>query len=237
MSAGRRGFLLLWDNSAFRALWLARTTAYLGDFVMLTAVVLYFYDVNASPTQLGVALAARVLPAALGPITGALADRADPRRLMIACDLGRFCTLGLIAAFLPPFSVLVLLIFATGLFSAGFAPASKGAVPRLVERPRLAQANSLLGVSHNVALALGPMAGALLFDYAGAQAAFGLNAASYLLSTVILALLLPQIESAAKPVGSRVRRVAPRPRSASRTACTAPRWCWLRSSSPPAVGA
>ena len=60
------GFLLLWDNSAFRALWLARTTAYLGDFVMLTAVVLYFYDVNASPTQLGVALAARVLPAALG---------------------------------------------------------------------------------------------------------------------------------------------------------------------------
>ena len=102
MSAGRRGFLLLWDNSAFRALWLARTTAYLGDFVMLTAVVLYFYDVNASPTQLGVALVARVLPAALGPITGALADRADPRRLMIACDLGRFCTLGLIAAFLPP---------------------------------------------------------------------------------------------------------------------------------------
>ena len=91
---------------------------------------------------------------------------------MIACDLGRFCTLGLIAAFLPLLRT-VLLIFATGLFSAGFAPASKGAVPRLVERPRLAQANSLLGVSHDVALALGPMAGALLFDYAGAQAALG----------------------------------------------------------------
>lgn len=198
MSAGRNGFLLLRENGPFRALWMARTSAYLGDFVMLTAVVLYFFDVGASPTQLGIALAARVVPSALGPVTGALADRTDPRQLMILCDLARFCTLGVIAVFLPPFAVLVFLMFATGAFTACFAPASKGAVPKLVERPRLAQANSLLGVSHNLALALGPVAGAVLFEYAGAQVAFGLNSASYLLSAVILFLLLPRIRVVAE---------------------------------------
>jgi hypothetical protein len=71
-------------------------------------------------------------------------------------------------------------------------------VPKLVERPRLAQANSLLGVSHNLALALGPVAGAVLFEYVGAQVAFGLNSASYLLSAVILFLLLPRIRVVAE---------------------------------------
>lgn len=194
MGRSRNGFRLLQENRPFRALWIARTSAYLGDFVMLTAVVLYFYEAGASPTQVGIALAARVVPSALGPITGALADRTDPRRLMIVCDLARCGTLGAMAVFLPPFPVLVLLIFATGGFTACFAPASKGAVPKLVERPRLAQANSLLGVSHNLALALGPFAGALVFDHAGAQAAFGLNAASYLASAAILSWLLPRTE-------------------------------------------
>jgi len=196
---------LLRQNAPFRALWLARTSAYLGDFVMLTAVVLYFFAAGASPTQLGIALAARVVPSALGPVTGAFADRTDPRRLMIICDLARFGTLGAMAAFLPPFPVLVVLIFATGVFTACFAPASKGAVPKLVERKRLAQANSLLGVSHNLSLALGPVAGALLFDYGGARAAFALNSASYLLSAVILGWLLPRFEAAAQVAPSDLR--------------------------------
>jgi MFS family permease len=193
MRTRRSGFRLLQDNAGFRALWLARTSAFFGDFVMLTAVVLYFYEAGASPTQLGIALAARVVPAAFGPVTGTLADLTDPRRLMIICDLGRFGALGLIAVSLPPYPVLVALIFATGALTACFSPASKGAVPKLVERPRLAHANSLLGLSHNLALAAGPVAGALLFGTAGARAAFALNAAAYVLSAGFLALLLPSI--------------------------------------------
>src|SRR5690606_37475028 len=150
-----------------------------GDFVVLAALVLYLHDLNASPAPLGAAL---------------------------ACDLDRFCTLELIAVFLPPFPVLVLLTFTAGLFSAGFAPASRSAVPQLVERARLAHANSLLGVLHNVALALGPVAGALLFDHVGAQVAFGVNAVSYLLSTLFLTLLRPHVGSASRPVGASLRQ-------------------------------
>ena len=60
-------------NRAFVALWLARTASYLGDFVTLTALVLYLYDRGSSATDLGVVLAARALPQVLGPIAGALA--------------------------------------------------------------------------------------------------------------------------------------------------------------------
>lgn len=207
-STRHSGFALLRDNRAFRALWLARTLAYLGDFVTVTVLLLYLYEVGASPTQVGVALAAKFVPQALGPLTGVLADRWDPRRLMIVSDLARVGTVGLIVALLPPYPLLLVLIAATGCLSAVFTPASKSAVPKLVPRDRLAQANSMLGVSHNIALATGPVAGAVLFDQVGIRVAFGVDAGAHLLSALVLLMLLPAIAPAVATAGQPPARPA-----------------------------
>ncbi|HZM76522.1 MAG TPA: MFS transporter [Candidatus Limnocylindrales bacterium] len=181
---------LLRGNRPFTVLWLARTASYAGDFVTLTALVLYLYQHGATGIQMGIALAARALPQALGPLAGTLADRWQPRPLMIGCDLGRAVTIGIIALALPPIPVLIVLIALSSTLSTFFLPAGKSCVPMLVQREKLAKANGLLGTSHNVSLALGPLLGAALMNWAGPQAAFGVDAASYLLSAVLL-LLLP----------------------------------------------
>ncbi|GAA0919871.1 putative MFS-type transporter YfiS [Virgisporangium aurantiacum] len=173
-------------NRAFAALWLARTASYLGDFVALTALVLYLYDRGASATDMGVVLAARALPQALGPIAGALADRWEPRRVMVICDLGRVITVGLIAILLPPIPVLAALIAVTSLIGTMFLPTGKSCVPLLVERDQLGRANGMLGSSHNIALAAGPVVGASLINWMGPHAAFGFDAASYLMSALLL---------------------------------------------------
>ncbi|MFD7659309.1 MFS transporter, partial [Actinosynnema sp. NPDC059797] len=176
-------------NRPFAALWLARSTSYFGDFITLTALTLLLYERSASPLYLGAALAARALPQALGPIAGAVADRFDPRRVMIVCDLLRMVTIAVIAVALPPAPVLIPLIAVTAVLSTFFLPASKSMVPRLVPRASLGPANAALGVSHNVAFAAGPVLGAVLFQAFGPTAVFALDAATYLISALLLVAL------------------------------------------------
>lgn len=65
------GLSLLIDNRGLRTLWLTRTTSYLGDVITATAVVLYLYEIGATPTELGLALAAKALPPR-GQVFGAI---------------------------------------------------------------------------------------------------------------------------------------------------------------------
>lgn len=180
---------VLTGNRPFAMLCLARSTSYVGDFVTLTAVTLYLYERHESPVSLGIILAARALPQALGPIAGAVADRADPRRIMITCDLIRVGTIGAVAVTLPPFPVLVVLVTATATLSTLFLPSGKSSVPRLVDRATLGPANAALGFSHNMALAFGPVLGAFVYQEFGPRATFAIDALSYGISALLLTAL------------------------------------------------
>lgn len=187
-------------------MWVARTTSIMGSLVTVTAIALYVHDTRASAVALGIALVARAFPILLAPLAGVLADRVDPRRLMILCDGGQAVTVGLIAVWLPPFPVFVGLLAVAGSFGTLFLPASKSAVPKLVERAQLGRANALLGTSRNVAVAVGPVVSAFVYQAAGARAAFGIDAISYLVSAVLLTRV-PGLGSSrvAKRVGHELR--------------------------------
>jgi NRE family putative nickel resistance protein-like MFS transporter len=90
---------------------------------------------------------------------------------MILCDGRQAITVGLIAVLLPPFPVFVGLLAVAGAVGTLFLPASKSAVPKLVERARMGRANVLLGASRNVAVAVGPVVSAFVYQTAGARAA------------------------------------------------------------------
>lgn len=161
----------------------------LGSMATLSALLLYLVQTGASPTQVGIVLVARALPQALGPVAGALSDRVDARRLMILCDVGQAAAVGAIALLLPPYWLLVALVATYSVLSALFLPAGKGAIPRLVSRGELTSANALMGASFNLSVAAGPAVGAFLVAGPGARAAFALDAATFLISAVLISRL------------------------------------------------
>jgi MFS family permease len=186
----------------FRVFWAARTVSMAGSRFTTFAVPAYLFDRGASPAVVGLVLAAISVPLVLAPFGGVLADRADPRHVMIACDLGQAVTVGAVAILLPGLPVLVPLLVAATLMSTAFLPAGKGVVSRLVPRERLGRANAQLGLSSNVATAVGPLAAAGVYQFAGARAAFAVDSASFLISAALL-LLVPRLP----PTGELVGRV------------------------------
>ena len=79
---------LLRGRPAFRSLVLARVVSFVGDSLSLVALMLHV----AQSTGQALAVAALLLagdfvPALLSPLTGAVSDRFDRRRVMIICEL------------------------------------------------------------------------------------------------------------------------------------------------------
>ena len=83
----------------FRNLWLAQTTSALGDSVVLVALALFVTDLTDNPTEVGVVLAAQLIPlVSFLLIGGVWADRLPRAKVVMAADLARALLHGLLAA-------------------------------------------------------------------------------------------------------------------------------------------
>lgn len=181
---------LLWRNKAFRALWSARVISFTGDSLSLVALMLHVAG------STGQALAVSLLllvgdfaPALLGPVTGAISDRFDLKRVMMACELIQGVLLLVIALTLPPLPVLLALVGVRAVAGQVFQPASRAAVPALVRGQDLETANSTLGFGTNVAEALGPFLAAAMFPFVGVRGVLLVDAVSFLVSAAMLAFV------------------------------------------------
>ncbi|WP_228565104.1 MFS transporter [Myxococcus sp. AB036A] len=195
---------LLRHHPAFRALWGARVLSFTGDALSLVALMLYVAE------QTGQALAVSLLllvgdfaPALLGPLTGAISDRFDLKRVMIACELLQGALLVLIALTMPPLPVLLALVAARAIAGQVFQPASRAVVPALVRSEDLEAANASVGFGTQAAEALGPLLAAAMFPLVGLQGVLLVDAASFFLSAGLLVALPsvpPAHDGAAPPV-------------------------------------
>ncbi len=114
---------LLRRNRTFLRFWIGRVASHLGDGAAAAAVVLFAQRTRGTGTAVGAVLLAAGLPKVLGPVAGALADRVDQRRLMIACDLTQAVLFAALAAWVPPFAVLVAAVAVASTVDTAFAPA------------------------------------------------------------------------------------------------------------------
>ena len=114
---------------------------------------------------------------------GALADVIDRRRLLLAAQGWMLVAAAALAAVTAAGVVTPWLLlgftFALGLGFALNAPAWQAVVPELVPRAEVAAAVALNGVSMNASRAVGPALGGVLVAAAGPEAAFLLNALSF----------------------------------------------------------
>lgn len=138
---------------------------------------------------------------ALGPIAGVMADRYPRRTVMVAADLGRAAIVAMLAVAHGEVALAYATAFGVSLGTILFNPAASSLVPDLVDDDQIVDANSALWTVAVVAqIFLAPLAGVLI-AWAGVGAAFGLNAASYLVSALLLRGLSVARRQAAIPVG------------------------------------
>ncbi|MBE1484480.1 MFS transporter [Plantactinospora soyae] len=187
---GLGGLGLLRRNRAFRTLWSARVISYAGDSLSLVALMLHVAESTGQAFAIALLLlVGDFAPALLGPLTGALSDRFDLRRVMIGAELVQGGVLLLIAVLLPPLPVLLALVAVRAIAGQVFQPASRAAVPALVRDRDLESANAGIGFGTNGGEAIGPLLAAALFPLVGVRGVLLVDAVSFLLSAVLLSSL------------------------------------------------
>jgi MFS family permease len=192
---------LVRTNRAFGALAGARTVSLTGDALSLVALMLLVAD------RTGDALAVALLllvgdfaPSLLGPLTGAVSDRFDLRRVMVVAELVQGGLVLAIALTLPPLPVLLVLVALRAVAGQVFLPASRAAMPALVADRDLPAANALLGFGANGGEVLGPLLAAALVGVIGVPGVLLVDAATFLLSASLL-LAVPALPPAAGASG------------------------------------
>jgi len=137
--------------------------------------------------------------AVLGPLTGLPIDRLDPKRVLIAAYLASAVAAGAmaLAGSLPQ---LALLATAYGVCKAFATPAADALPPRIVAPDNLLAANALLGAAQESAIVFGPLVAAVAIAVAGLQAAFIVDAVTYLVGVAVVApLVLSDLEPRRRP--------------------------------------
>lgn len=168
----------------FRGFFAGRAVSLAGSAMAPVALALAVLDTSARPADLGIVLAAQVIPQlVLTVVGGAVADRFSRRGVLVAANLGAGLTQGAVAVVLltgryslPLVSGLEL---ANGVLEAFASPALRGIVPELVAPRDVQRANSLLSAAGNAARVFGPAAAGVTAAAYGGGWAIALDALSF----------------------------------------------------------
>lgn len=180
-------------SPSFRRLAAALAVSQFGDWLYNVALLVFVFDATHSVLWVSITTAARVLPiVVLGPLGGALADRFDRRRLMILADVVRAGLMVLLAGVVLSGAPVVLAPIVAGLATAAsiaYPPATAASTPKLVPAADLPGANAARSVIGAASVLGGPAIGALLLAFTDPAALFAINAATFLLSALLVAAI------------------------------------------------
>ncbi len=187
---------LLRQHRDFRLLVAAKTASAAGDTVLLLALPYFLYVSTGSvASAAGVFIVAAIPNALLGPWLGTLADRVEPRRLLIGCDVVSGVTAASLFAVAGGENHWLIYVAAFVLVCCGqTVNFTRGAVtPRLVPAEDLLAANALESAILSLVRVAAPPIGGLLFAVVGLSWLIVFNALTFALSAAcVWAARLPQ---------------------------------------------
>jgi len=185
------------SERGFRLLFCGQLVSLLGSAIAPVALAFAVLQLTGRATDLGIVLAFRTIPQVLFLLVGGvLADRLRRHRVMVVTNVVSAASQGMLAVLLLTGAAalwqLAALAAVNGVAVAFFFPASTGIVPQLVRPDRLQSANALLRLARNASQVGGAAAGGLLVAATSPGWGIAADAASYLLSAIILlSLRLP----------------------------------------------
>ena len=177
---------LLGREPAYRRLFLATLGSGAGTWLALVALEADVWLRTESSSWIAALLIADLLPTfAIGLLVGPLVDRLSRWKLMVGADLVRFGVFAVLP-FTTSATQVVALAAVAGVATGFFRPAVYAGLPNLVQEDDLAHANSLLQAIDNLTWALGSIAGGALVAASGVDAAYWINACTFLVSAIFL---------------------------------------------------
>jgi hypothetical protein len=188
----------------FRVFYAGYSTSLLGSAMSAIGLTFAVLDSGDGAADLGYVFAASVVPQVLVMLGGGvLADRIGRRPVMLVTDSARFAVQGTLAGALfagrPPLWLFIALSALLGTGEGFFNPALGGLRAELAPHNKLPDANALLSVAQSAAAVAGPALAGILIALTSPAVVIALDAASFGVSVLSLALLaVPPAERAAQ---------------------------------------
>ncbi|HEX3295331.1 MAG TPA: MFS transporter [Nocardioides sp.] len=194
---------VLREEPQYRLLFSSQVLSVLGDRVTSVALPFAVLSVGGGVRDVALTSTAQFLPFVVLAIpAGVWADRWERKRILIGSDTVRLVTQTL-AAFLllsgqAEVGHLVVLAAIFGSADAFFAPAFSGLLPTTVSPGNLQPANALRGLTFSLANVAGPAIAGVLIGFAGGPgSALVFDAATFLVSVLLLLPLRPAVATRA----------------------------------------
>ncbi len=177
----------------FRVFFIGQAASQIGTGMAPVAIAFAVLE-HGSASDVGYVLAAETLPLVLFLlIGGVIADRFSRRLVMLGSDVLRFAAEAALAVWIlvgtPPLWGFLVLAGLLGIGMAFFTPAMTGLVPQIVDETNLQQGNALNGLAESGGGIVGPVLAGIIIATSGPGWAVLVDALSYLLSVVSLAMV------------------------------------------------
>lgn len=183
---------------SFLIVWLGQLVSLTGSALSQFALGVWVFERTASPTLFALGVLCAALPRILlAPLAGALVDRWDRRRVLIAADVGAsLITAGLLLAQQLGALAIWHVFFAAALAAACGAfqrPAYTASISVLIPPRQLGRAAGLVEVAPSTAAIVGPLLAGWLLAGFGLAAVLLLDLATFL--AALLTLIVARIPS------------------------------------------
>src|SRR5579871_3218268 len=180
-----RDFCLLWSGSVISGV---------GSWMQQIAQAWLIYDLTGSPLLVGLNGLIRTLPfLAMSLYAGTVVDRMDRRKLFFWVEVGMLAVTLALGALIAAGMVQVWHIYLSSviasLFGAFEIPTQQALLPHLVPRRDIMNAVSLNSLVRKGSQVLGPSLGGLSVALFGVATTYFLNAASFVVLIVMIAMM------------------------------------------------
>ncbi len=180
----------------------AQVISYLGDWFSFVAVVGLVDDLTGSNFLVSLVMVAFSLPSFIAsPVAGPMVDRFDRRRILIAVSIVQaLAALGMLLV--GDGTVWLAFVFQSSVsaLAALVGPATSAAIPNIArDQEELRLANSILGSTWGVMLAIGAAIGGVFASVFGREACFIANAVSFVVAGLLFASIRTPMQAPRDP--------------------------------------
>jgi MFS family permease len=176
-------------NRNFRRLWCAQIVSEMGDWFYAVAIYSLLLEFTGKASSVGIALVCQLLPQTfIGPMAGVINDRISRKKVMIAADLSRVLIVGAMLLVRSRSMVWLVypLLFLETIMWGFFEPARTAVLPNITPKEDLIVANTLQSTTWSANFALGALLGGLTAAFLGRSAVFAINAATFVVSALLI---------------------------------------------------